>query len=31
MAALEQNGVQISGQPEMYSVHEFQLGSAQTV
>jgi hypothetical protein len=31
MAALQQNGVQISGQPEMYPVHEFQLGSAQTV
>jgi hypothetical protein len=26
MAALQQNGVQLSGQPEMFPVHEFQLG-----
>lgn len=24
MAALEQNGVQLSGQPDMFPVHEFQ-------
>ena len=28
MAALEQHGVQLSGQPEVFPVHEFQLGGS---
>ncbi|HEX3330797.1 MAG TPA: hypothetical protein VHS27_12810, partial [Gaiellales bacterium] len=30
MEALQQNGVQLSGQPDAYPVHEFQLGGSTT-
>jgi hypothetical protein len=28
MSALQENGVQLSGEPDVYPVHEFQLGAS---